>query len=313
MNKEREVVCFCCGKQGHILKFCRTQIQSETGRSDQGQNPQNPQTQSKGQSAQKDSKVTSSSVSPANKRKCLMIEVNINGNPRLCVVDTGASVSLISNKEWQFLCNDSGVLLRSDIVAEAANNSPIGILGKTVLSVDVEGKQQCNQEFYVANDMMNAIIFGLDWLLSCSCVIDIEKLLISFPDGTQQALLINDSAMSDPTNVTLCEDIEIPAKHEIIQTACIKGPFIDESILEPNSNLVEKGILIAMVLVRPKQQIIPIQIINPGVDKVKLYKETNIGSLEHVDIRDPVLQEMSDENANELPFRFDHLEQKERK
>ena len=64
MNKEREVVCFCCGKQGHILKYCRTQIQSQTGGSDQGQNPQNPQTQSKGQSAQKDSKVTFSSVSP---------------------------------------------------------------------------------------------------------------------------------------------------------------------------------------------------------------------------------------------------------
>ena len=125
--------------------------------------------------------------------------------------------------------------------------------------------------------------------------------------------MINDSAISDPTSVTLCEDIEIPAKHEIIQTACIKGPFIDESILEPNSKLVEKGILIARVLVRPKQQIIPIQIINPGVDKVKLYKGTNLGSLEHVDIRDPVLQEMSDENANELPFHFDHLEQKERK
>ena len=61
-----------------------------------------------------------------------MIEVNVNGIPRLCDVDTGASVSLISNQEWQFLCNNSRALSPSDIVAEAANNSPIGILGKTV-------------------------------------------------------------------------------------------------------------------------------------------------------------------------------------
>ena len=114
-------------------------------------------------------------------------------------------------------------------------------------------------------------------------------------------------------SVTQCEDIEIPAKHEIIQTACIKGPFIDESILEPNSKLVEKGILIARVLVHRKQQMIPIQIINPGVSKVKLYKGTNLGSLKHVDIRDPVLQETSDANAKEFAFPLDHLEQKERK
>ena len=82
MNKKREVVCFCSG-------------QSETGQSNQ---EQNIQTQCKGQSAQKDSKVRFSSVSPANKRKCLMIQVNINGIPLLCVVNTGASVSLISNK-----------------------------------------------------------------------------------------------------------------------------------------------------------------------------------------------------------------------
>ena len=83
------------------------------------------------------SKIRLSTVSPRSKRKTLMVEAQINGKPKLCIVDTSASISLISKDDWQFLGNADS-LTPSDIVAEVANNSLIGILGKTSLDVKVK-------------------------------------------------------------------------------------------------------------------------------------------------------------------------------
>ena len=44
------------------------------------------------------------------------------------------------------------------------------------------------------------------------------------------------SGVSDPSSVVLDEDIEFPAKHEVIRTAQIKNPTILESVLEPIMN-----------------------------------------------------------------------------
>ena len=54
----------------------------------------------------------------------------------------------------------------SDIVAEAANNSPIEILGKTTFNVKFDENHKSTHDFYVANEMASEIILGLDWLVA---------------------------------------------------------------------------------------------------------------------------------------------------
>ena len=209
-----------------------------------------------------DTKIRLSSISPTSKRKTLVLEVTLNGIQRFCVVDTGASVSLISKTEWELVTKETqSPLSPSDIIAEAANNSPIGVVGKTLLSVDVDGQQRGPQTFYVANDISNEIILGLDWLTNCQCVINTSKLLIEFPDGAKAPLLLNDSSIPDPTAVILCDDTEIPPKHEVIRRAKVKGVFLTDSIIEPNVALAEKGILVARAFVLPNRQTVPVQII----------------------------------------------------
>ena len=231
-----------------------------------------------------DTKIRLSSISPTSKRKTLVLEVMLNGIQRFCVVDTGASVSLVSKTEWELVTKETqSPLSPSDIIADAANNSPIGVDGKTLLSVDVDGHQQGPQTFYVANDISNEIILGLDWLTNCQCVINTSKLLIEFPDRAKAPLLLNDSSIPDPTAVILCDDTEIPPKHEVIRRAKVKGVFLTDSSIEPNIALAEKGILVARAFVSPNRQTVPVQIINPGKDTVKLYGGTNIGHLEYVE------------------------------
>ena len=55
-------------------------------------------------------------------------------------------------------------------------------------------------------------------------------------------------------------------------------------------SLTGRGVLDARVFVQPKGQRMPIQIINPGVEPVKLYKRMKVGDLQQVDVemKDPV-------------------------
>ena len=265
MNRQ-STVCYKCGNYGHIAKFCTVKLNcggpatgKETGNADQ-----------KDKSG---SKIRLSTVSSADEKKTLMVETIINGKPKLCVVDTGASISLKSKAHWQSVQLNDTKLLPSDNVAEAANNSPIGILGKTTLNVQLDENKSSVDEFYVATEMVSEVILGLDWLVT----VDMADMVLKFPDGLTKPLCLFDSTLSDPLAVVLEEDLVVPAKHEVVQTGRIRNPTLNESVLGPNANLSEKGVLVARVIVQPKGQKVPIQIINPGTTPIKLYKLTNYG------------------------------------
>ena len=58
--------------------------------------------------------------------------------------------------------------------------------------------------------------------------------------------------------------------------------------------MASKDVFVARAIVRPTAQKVPIQIINPGVETVKLYKVIKIGNLQQADnvtMNDPVLDE----------------------
>ena len=238
-----------------------------------------------------------------------MVVAQINGKFKLCIVDTGASISLVTKNEWQLLKENNASLTPSDIVAEAANNSPIGILGKTALDVKVDPGHISCHELYVASDTISEIILGLDWLMSNKVNVGLSGMVLTFPDLSTKPLSVFDSTVSEPLAVVLDEDIEVPAKHEIVQTARIRNPTISESILEPNMKLSGKGVLVARVVVQPKEQRVPIQIINPGTEPVKLYKEMKVGHLQQVDdveMSDPIL--IPKDSSNDVNFQLDHLQ-----
>ena len=59
-----------------------------------------------------------------------------------------------------------------------------------------------------------------------------------------------------------------------------------------------------------------IQIVHPGADTMKLYKGTNAGRLQQIDVEltDPVLQSqgINQENSKEVQFSLDHLKPAEK-
>jgi hypothetical protein len=90
----QSLVCYRCGKEGHIAKFCRT-VLNDTKEAVQSQDQRlNNQQNRTCMQNETQSKIRLSTISPASKRKTLMVEAQINGKSKLCIVDTGASISL---------------------------------------------------------------------------------------------------------------------------------------------------------------------------------------------------------------------------
>ena len=84
-------------------------------------------------------------------------------------------------------------------------------------------------------------------------------MVLTFPDLSTQPFSVFDSSVSDPLSVVLDEDIEVPAKHEILRIARIKNPTISESVLELNMHeTFGKRSSSSRVVVQPKEQRVPI-------------------------------------------------------
>ena len=99
---ENPAICFYCGIAGHIAVNCLSYSENSVcpraaesfsrGNSESKQIPNN---------GEKDpSKIRLTAAAAANKKKVIMIEAKVNTLESLCVVDTGASVSLLGQSQW---------------------------------------------------------------------------------------------------------------------------------------------------------------------------------------------------------------------
>ena len=110
--------------------------------------------------------------SPPSSTPLPVVEAKIDGQEFLCVVDTGASISLVSKENWES-CFPNHLPLASEIVAETIINTAMGILGKIFLTVQL-GSSEKEHEFYVVESLGFDVILGLDWVLSNKGIIDVN-------------------------------------------------------------------------------------------------------------------------------------------
>ena len=227
------------------------------------------------------------------------------------MIDTGSSVCLMSERKWNEVKTNEQ-LEPSDILAEAANNMPLGILGETIMKLVCSG-HEFDVEFYVVDKMSQDILLGLNWLVDHGITIFVNERKMSFADGKELKLFLYDSSLLDP-DVALCEDVVVPAKHEVISWARLSNPSLSDQILEPNGDLANKGVVVARVIVRPEGQSIPVQIVNPGDKSIRLFKGTKLGQLQafEEDFKDPGVS-IANQGQKDLHFEIGELEQEKKK
>ena len=136
----------------------------------------------------------------------LTCEVTVGGKAMRALIDTGASVSLMSFKKYRGL-RTKGWLKASDIAISQADGRGMRILGIKWLPVKVGGVDKF-QKLYIAPGLCEDVVLGEDWLKECGAQLNFDPAVLTV-GGVRVAL--GDSA-GEPLPVILSEDVELPPR-----------------------------------------------------------------------------------------------------
>ncbi len=146
-----------------------------------------------------------------------------------CLIDTGASLTILSLKTWDIIsrtCSSKLVVFKSKIYT--ASGEHMQVKGKTSVNIEIGGVS-CITDVIVADIDMDTII-GLDFLKAHNCQLDMVNDTLKV--GEQNCKL-NLAGKIGCYRVTVSEPIEIPARSEMI----IKGKVCVPEIREKRPRL----------------------------------------------------------------------------
>ena len=221
------------------------------------------------------------------------LQGTIKGISAQFLVDNGAAASLLSKQVWNKITKSQDVSLEPVIGKNliGVDGSPLTIIGAAYVQVTFE-LQQFNVCFLVADSSLTTeAILGRDFLSNNNCVIDVGKNLITF-GNVGVTLKLNCSAgvsqvahvsitLSNSLQVPVCSEVEVMAD---IPDAVSGGAWIIEGTL-----LSRPALLVARMLVTPASKSVPVRLLNPRANLVKVHKGTVVAQMESVEIDNPVV------------------------
>ena len=140
----------------------------------------------------------------------LTVTGQIEGHPVRFLVDTGATITLVSTRVYSKL---SGSPLQPvDFTVYQADGEPMSTKGHMTCKISL-GPLQVLQDVVVA-DLQEDAILGMDFLLSHDCKLDLVELKMQIQDISVTLWNIHD--IGSFCKVTIAEDGHVPGKHEAI-------------------------------------------------------------------------------------------------
>ena len=137
----------------------------------------------------------------------------------------------------------------------------------------------------VAADVTQDCLLGMDFLGKHNCTIDLNGRSIKI--GEEVVSLKSKNESSKVFRISLAETVVVPGCHEMILPAKFKGPVCGDSVLgivEPSPGFAERhDLLLARVLALPKDDMVPVRVINPSPVPVTLYQNTSVGTFSQLE------------------------------
>jgi hypothetical protein len=196
----------------------------------------------------------------------------VNNIPVKFLVDTGSSISLISEELYHKL---NGELKNVDYNVCLADGNSIPILGMMNCDTTV-GPLQVDQEFVVAGIHVDAII-GMDFLIENDCKLHLKDGYIDI-QGFKIKLWMN-TDKPQCCRVSIQNTIEIPAQHAIVVEGLVhkRGSESKYNLLEGTEALWGKyGLQVEPCLVNIASGRVKMALANTGIEPVTLYANTNV-------------------------------------
>ena len=168
----RDQECRACKKRGHIAKMCRTKLDSKQQRtlgrkktekmSHQSAHLVEQESDSQGSDPEELRLFTIRTVQ-SNRTEEIMVRLLINGVPVPMELDTGASVSLVSEKTWRKQLQEVP-LQHSDTTLRTYTGEGIKVLGQVMVQIEY-GNQEAKLPLLVVPGS-GPSLFGRNWLKS---------------------------------------------------------------------------------------------------------------------------------------------------
>ena len=205
---------------------------------------------------------------------CILVEGRLWGRSLQLLVDTGATINVLSIAWWSKNGRPGNPEKVGNRVA-GADGRLMGIEGQVRGRLEI-GPRTVDAEFLIS-DINTEGILGAGFLRDHGIIVDVgnERLLWG---GTKEP-------HANCRVVSLRQAILGGGEEAIIDGALIgEWPEEAEGLLEPNPGIAEKGgFRVGRGLVRPIREYAPVRVYNPGPSPVVVFRDMTLGTLERVE------------------------------
>ena len=208
------------------------------------------------------------------------------------LVDTGASVSMISNKFFNCLVqkhriNPTGTrpVARTEFrKLISADASPLNVIASVDTDVKINGII-IPFSFIIIEGLAYDAIFGMSFLSATRAQIDLANNTLSLYDGLTTIAMTRRMTAADV--VYTIANVSIPPHSETILPVASTTRHNGNYIIEGDPRAPCRALAVARVLVNPSHRHLQCRVLNPTDRPITLRKRTPIGTLAAVDVNKP--------------------------
>lgn len=219
----------------------------------------------------------------SNHEAVIFLQTKVNEAQAKMLIDTGASLTLISKKIYDLIPQQMRPILEesSQRVLNASGDA-LPQYGKAVFSIEVCQSKKTRIPAIVTDITVDGIL-GLDFLKRGNGIINLRTNTLELND---EECAVSCEGAIGCYRISAADDVHIPPRSELVIRGKISGEnkcgTIDYSV-EPEEKFLERGrALVCRTLVKGGENI-PVRLMNITEEPQMIYKDTTIAKMTAID------------------------------
>ncbi|CAG2215708.1 unnamed protein product [Mytilus edulis] len=278
-----KIQCYNCGRFGHFRNECRAPKKPYNGSNGRGNGAVRPLHYNSRHRRMERRKINVG-TDASNMEAGAYIDVAVHNQPTKFLIDTGATVTLVSHALfYRIQKKERPELEPITQVIISANGTELSIAGKGMFCIEI-GQDKFIVEALVADISIDGIL-GLDFMKENNCKIDLQQETLQCKSNTYPMAF---SGKIGCYRISAAEDISIPPGTEAFARGRINDydtltSKLQIGIIEPSEKFVKRdNALLAKTLVEAREQV-PIRLLNVSNNVTTIRAGTIVGEISPVE------------------------------